>query len=159
MDTRMIKIRKLILLVLAAAVLLAITVLDVQPALAAGNDAKNDEEKPELTIEVVEDIPASDIEEQAVPLAESPDTAAAAGMRRTVIIWTLAAAAIAYAVFVLSGMKIRKSRRQMRASAAGPRSDGTGGGGSDPAHHAGQLQCLGKIGGLHRPAVDLHHRG
>lgn len=129
MDTRISKIRKLIALALTAAVLLFTAMaLATMPSLAVGNDAENDEDKPEITIEVVEEIPAEDIEEQPVPLAASADTKTAEGVRHTVVIWTLAALIIAYSAFLLSGMRLRKSNRQIKAGTEGDRNDGAGGG-------------------------------
>ena len=115
MDTRNLKIRRVMAMTLTAAVvLLAALLLSARTSQAATDDGKNDDDKPNITVEVVEDIPAADIEEQQVPLADSPATAAADGTRHMVIAWTLGAVVIAYAVFILTGMRRRASRRQVR---------------------------------------------
>ena len=128
MDTRITRIKKLIAMALTAALFMTVTmVLSIQTTLAAGNDDENDEDRPEIAVEVVEEIPAEDIEEQEVPLADNPMTAAAGSMRLTVVTWTLGAVVIAYAVFIISGMKRRKTRRQIMAGSGGDRSDDSGG--------------------------------
>ena len=128
MDTREMKIRKIIAIILAATVtMLGITFLSMQTSLAETEDGKDeDENRPEITVEVVEDIPAEDIEEQKVPLADSSATAAAANTRNTVVAWTLGAVALAYAVFIISGMRLRKGRRLKRSGSGGDR-DSAGG--------------------------------
>ena len=127
MDTRITRIKKLIAMALTAALFMTVTmVLSIQTTLAAGND-DDDEDRPEIAVEVVEEIPAEDIEEQEVPLADNPMTAAAGSMRLTVVTWTLGAVVIAYAVFIISGMKRRKTRRQIMAGSGGDRSDDSGG--------------------------------
>ena len=129
MDTREMKIRKIIATILAATVtMLGITFLSMQTSLAETEDGKDeDENRPEITVEVVEDIPAEDIEEQKVPLADTSATAAAANTRMTVVAWTLGAVALAYAVFIISGMRLRKGRRLKRSGSGGDR-DSAGGG-------------------------------
>ena len=128
MDTREMKIRKIIATILAATVtMLGITFLSMQTSLAETEDGKDeDENRPEITVEVVEDIPAEDIEEQKVPLADTSATAAAANTRNTVVAWTLGAVALAYAVFIISGMRLRKGRRLKRSGSGGDR-DSAGG--------------------------------
>lgn len=122
MDTRIMKIRKISALTLmAAAVMTGIMMLSMQTTLAEGEDNVNDKDRPEVTVEVVEKIPAADIEEQQVPLADSPYTAAADNTRQTVVTWTMGAVVLAYAVFIISGMRVRKTRRQIRAGAGGDR--------------------------------------
>lgn len=126
MDTRELKIRKILAIALAATVaVLGITALSAQTTLAESDD-DNDDKRPEITVEVVEDIPAEDIEEQKVPLADSSATAAAANTRNTVVAWTLGAVALAYAVFIISGMRLRKGRRLKRSGSGGDR-DSAGG--------------------------------
>ena len=128
MDTRLLKIRKIIVLALAAAlVLLGMMLSLTRIALAEGNEGEGDSDKPEISIEVVEDIPAAEIEEQEVPLAESATTAAAGNTRLMVISWTLGAVVIAYAVFIISGMRRRKMHRQMQAGTSGDRGSSDGG--------------------------------
>ena len=127
MDTRVLGIRKIIALALVAALtILSIWVLSARISLAEGEENK-DENKPEITIEVVEEIPAAEIEEQEVPLAESPLTAAAGNTRQTVVTWTLGAVVLAYVVFIISGMRLRKTRRQMQAGTSGDRGGNDGG--------------------------------
>lgn len=127
MDTRVLGIRKIIALALVAALtILSIWALSARISLAEGEENK-DENKPEITIEVVEEIPAAEIEEQEVPLAESPLTAAAGNTRQTVVTWTLGAVVLAYVVFIISGMRLRKTRRQMQAGTSGDRGGNDGG--------------------------------
>ena len=127
MDTRVLGIRKIIALALVAALtILSIWALSARISLAEGEENK-DENKPEITIEVVEEIPAAEIEEQEVPLAESPLTAAASNTRQTVVTWTLGAVVLAYVVFIISGMRLRKTRRQMQAGTSGDRGGNDGG--------------------------------
>ena len=126
MDTRELKKKKILAIALAATVAaLGITALSAQTTLAESDD-DNDDKRPEITVEVVEDIPAEDIEEQKVPLADSSATAAAANTRNTVVAWTLGAVALAYAVFIISGMRLRKGRRLKRSGSGGDR-DSAGG--------------------------------
>lgn len=121
MDTRSTKIRKLAaFIIMAAFVLFSIVAFSIQFTQAAVNDEENGD-KPEITIEVVEDIPAAEIEEQEVPLADTPMTAAAGNMRTTVTAWTLGVVIIAYLVFLISGMRLRKNRRKMHGGTAGDR--------------------------------------
>lgn len=122
MDTRISKRRRIIALTLmAAAVMTGIWLLSMQITLAEGEGNVNDKDRPEVTVEVVEKIPAADIEEQQVPLADSPYTAAADNTRQTVLTWTMGAVVLAYAVFIISGMRARKTRRQIRAGTGGDR--------------------------------------
>ena len=128
MDTRNLKFRRLLALVLAAGVMmLMVLALSAQTTLAEENDEENDGDQPEITIEVVEDIPAADIEEQEVPLAATVGAEAFDKTRRMVMVWTLAVVVIAYAIFVLSGMRRRKARRLMKAGTDGDRSGDTAG--------------------------------
>ena len=126
MDKRDLKIRKIIALALTATVrALLTTVLSMQTTLAESEE-DNDDKRPEITVEVVEDIPAEDIEEQKVPLADSSATAAAANTRMTVVAWTLGAVVLAYSVFIITGMRLRKGRRLKRSGSGGDR-DSAGG--------------------------------
>ena len=135
MDTRMTdtkrseKIRRILTFALAAAVAaLCFTAFNAQSVMAEGEEDEKEDGRPDITIEVVEDIPAADIEEQETPLAESPDTAAADNTRQTMNIWILGAVVIAYAVFLLSGTRRRKVRRQMKAGNEGDRGSTPAGG-------------------------------
>lgn len=123
MDVRISRIRKLIGLALTAALIMLAMALATQITLAEGEE----DERPDISIEVVEDIPAADIQEQEVPLADSPQTAKADNVRMTALIWTLGAVVIAYVVFIISGMRLRKSRRQKQAGTVGDRGDPAGG--------------------------------
>ncbi len=124
MDKRKLRIRKTIAFSLAVFfTVLMVTALSMQTTLADDEDNNN---RPNITVEVVEDIPAEDIEEQEVPLADTPITEAAVSTRMTVVAWTLGAVAIAYAVFIISGMRLRKGRRLKRSGSSGDR-DGAGG--------------------------------
>ena len=125
MDKRDMKLRKIFAFSLAVTLAaLGITTLSIQTTLA--EDEENEDKRPDITVEVVEDIPAEDIEEQEVPLADSPTTEAAVSTRMTVVAWTLGAVVIAYTVFIISGMRLRKSRRLKRAGSGGDR-EGAGG--------------------------------
>ena len=127
MDTRITKLRKLAAFILTAAlIILSMMAMSVRITLAAGNEGEEDGDQPGITIEVVEEIPAAEIEEQEVPLADTPLTAAAGNTRSTVISWTRGAGIIAYMVFLISGMRLRKNRRRMHAGAGGDRGSGTG---------------------------------
>lgn len=134
MDTRITRIeriksiKRIFAFVLVAAAALCVMAFDSQMAMAEGEDDEKKEGRPDITIEIVEDIPAADIEEQEVPLAESPDTAAADSTRQTMNIWILGAVVIAYAVFILSGIRRRKTRRQMKAGTEGDRGSTPAGG-------------------------------
>ena len=125
MDKRKLRIKKIIAFSLAVFfTVLTVTALSMQTTLADDEDDNNN--RPNITVEVVEDIPAEDIEEQEVPLADTPITEAAVSTRMTVVAWTLGAVAIAYAVFIISGMRLRKGRRLKRSGSGGDR-DGAGG--------------------------------
>ncbi len=135
MDTRMTetkrseKIRRILTFALAAAVAaLCFTAFNAQSVMAEGEEDEKEDGRPDITIEVVEDIPAADIEEQETPLAESPDTAAADNTRQTMNIWILGAVVIAYAVFIVTGSRRRKARRQMKAGTEGDRGSTPAGG-------------------------------
>ena len=135
MDTRMTetkrseKIRRILTFALAAAVAaLCFTAFNAQSVMAEGEEDEKEDGRPDITIEVVEDIPAADIEEQETPLAESPDTAAADNTRQTMNIWILGAVVIAYAVFIITGSRRRKARRQMKAGTEGDRGSTPAGG-------------------------------
>jgi len=121
--------RRLLTFALSAAVAaLCFTAFNAQAVMAEGEEDNKEDGRPNITIEVVEDIPAADIEEQETPLAESPDTAAADNTRQTMNIWILGAVVIAYAVFIVSGMRRRKVRRQMKAGTEGDRGSTSAGG-------------------------------
>ena len=122
MDTRNLRSRRLLSLAIAAGVLLFVVMaISVQTTLAVDNEEDKDGDKPDITVEVVEDIPAADIEEQEVPLAATAGAEAFDNTRHMVMVWTLAVVVIAYAVFLLSGMRRRKARRQIQAGTAGDR--------------------------------------
>jgi hypothetical protein len=121
MDTRIAKLKKLAALAFSAAlIMLSIVALSSQFILAEDNNG----DKPEITIEVVEEIPAAEIEEQEVPLADTPMTAAADNTRNMVVAWTFGVVIIAYMVFLISGMRLRKNRRIMQGGTAGDRDNG-----------------------------------
>ncbi len=123
MDARILKLRKLIGMILTAAMIVLLVMMATQITLAKGED----DERPDISIEVVEEIPAADIQEQEVPLADSSQTAKADNVRMTALAWTLGAVFIAYVVFIISGMRFRKSRRLKQAGSSGDR-DGPEGG-------------------------------
>ena len=125
MDTRSTKLKKLAALVFGAALIMfSIVALSSQFILAEDNDGEENGDNPEITIEVVEDIPAAEIEEQEVPLADTPMTAAAGNTRTAVVAWTFGVVIIAYMVFLVSGMRLRKNRRMMQGGTAGDRGNG-----------------------------------
>ena len=66
---------------------------------AAGETGDTAEERPEITIEVVEDIPAADIVEQELPLAAGPNTASADAARHAAMMGVVLLATIGYAVY------------------------------------------------------------
>ena len=122
MDTRNLRSRRLLSLAIAAGVLLFVVMaISVQTTLAVDNEEEKDGDKPDITVEVVEDIPAADIEEQEVPLAATAGAEAFDNTRHMVMVWTLVVVVIAYAVFLLSGMRRRKACRQIQAGTAGDR--------------------------------------
>ena len=113
MDTHSIRIRKTVVLILAAVLFLfGTTVVSARAATTEDINDEGNSKRPEITIEVVEDIAAAEIEEQEVPLADTPLTAAAGNTRSTVIKWTLGAVIAAYMVFLITGMNRRKKRRR-----------------------------------------------
>ena len=135
MDTRMKETKKsekrgrILAFALAAAVAaLCFTAFNAQSVMAEGEEDEKEDGRPDITIEVVEDIPAADIEEQETPLADAPDTAAADNTRQTMNIWILGAVVIAYAVFIVTGSRRRKARRQMKAGTEGDRGSTPAGG-------------------------------
>ena len=123
MDARILKLRKLIGMILTAAMIVLLVMMATQITLAKGED----DERPDISIEVVEEIPAADIQEQEVPLADSSQTAKADNVRMTAVAWTLGAVFIAYVVFIISGMRFRKSRRLRQAGTGGDRAGPEGG--------------------------------
>ena len=128
MDTSSGRIVKSILIGAVVCTLCITTVsLSLQITHAAGEEEKKKDRR-EVTVEVVGEEPAEDIEESEVPLAASPDSAAAENMRSMIMIWALAAAILAYAVFILLGMKRRKMNRKLRAGTEGDRGDTSEGG-------------------------------
>ena len=122
MDAKILKRRKLMGIILAAAMIVLVVMMATQITLA-----EDDDEKPEISIEVVEEIPAADIQEQEVPLADSSQTAKADNVRMTAVAWTLGAVFIAYVVFIITGMRFRKSRRLRQAGTGGDRGEPEGG--------------------------------
>ena len=87
------------LLTALIAVLAALPVLTV---CAAGTESGNGEKDPgkgTLTVTVVEDIPAEEIEENEVPLAALPETPARRGVRHVLLAALLLASAAGYVVY------------------------------------------------------------
>ena len=122
MNTSSNRIVKGILIAAVVMTLLAAAVsASLQIAYAEGKD-ENDDRK-EVTVEVVGEEPAQDIEESDVPLAASPDSAAAESSRSMIMAWVIAAAVLSYFVFILLGMKRRKINRKFRAGTEGDRGD------------------------------------
>ena len=73
-------------------------------------------DKKEIVIEVEEDIPAMDIEEQEVPLAASPNTHTRSGVRHAVLMGVFLAGAIGYAGYFT---RYDKKLFRLRKEAAG----------------------------------------
>ena len=120
-------VRKVLAAAVALTLLAAAVSVSIQITHAAGKEEKKKDRK-KVTVEVVGEEPAEDIEESKVPLAASPDTQAEKNTRSMIIIWTIAAAVLAYAVFILLGMKRRKINRTLRAGSEGDRGDTSEGG-------------------------------
>lgn len=128
MNTGSYRIVKAVLMAGAVLTLFTITVsMSLQITHGAGKEEKK-KDRQKVTVEVVDEQPAPDIEESEVPLAASPHSAAAANMRTLIIIWAIAAAVLAYAVFILLGMKRRKSNKILRAGTEGDRGETSEGG-------------------------------
>ena len=89
--------------VLAATVVLTLFTVTVSMSLQTTHATSKEDKKKdrqEVTVEVVGEEPAQDIEESKVPLAASPHSAAEKSTRSMIIIWAIAAAVLAYAVFL-----------------------------------------------------------
>lgn len=114
------------LILMAALIIMSMAALSVQSVRAEDNDGEGDGDKPEITIEVVEEIPAAEIEEQEVPLADTLYTDTAGNTRTTVISWTIGTIVIAYLVFLFSGMSRRKKIRRMLTETLDAGDSGTG---------------------------------
>ena len=128
MNTGSYKVVRRVLAAAVALTLLAAAVsVSIQITHAAGKEEKKKDRK-KVTVEVVGEEPAEDIEESKVPLAASPHTEAVKNTRSMIIIWTIAAVVLAYAVFILLGMKRRKINRTLRAGSEGDRGDTSEGG-------------------------------
>ena len=128
MNTSSYKIVKALLMAAVVLILFITTVtVTLQITHAAGKEDKKKDRK-EVIVEVVGEEPAEDIEESEVPLAASPNSKAMKNTRSTIIIWTIAAAVLAYIVFILLGMKRRKINRTLRAGTEGDRGDTSEGG-------------------------------
>ena len=65
----------------------------------AEGESGETEDRPEITIEVVEDIPAADITEQELPLAAGPNTESADAARHAAMMGVVLLATIGYAVY------------------------------------------------------------
>ena len=117
--------------VLVAAVFLILFIVTVSMSLQITHATSKEEKKKnrqEVTVEVVGEEPAQDIEESKVPLAASPHSAAEESTRNMIIVWVIAAAVLAYVVFILLGMKRRKANKIVRAGTEGDRGDDSEGG-------------------------------
>ena len=122
---------KIIRVILITAVVWTLFILALSMSLqmthAAGKEEKK-KDRQEVTVEVVDEEPAQDIEESEVPLAASPHSAAMESTRSMIIAWTIAAAVLAYAIFILLGIKRRKMKKTLRAGTEGDRGDTAEGG-------------------------------
>lgn len=117
--------------ILAAAVVLILFIVTVSMSLQITHATSKGEKKKdrrEVTVEVVGEEPAQDIEESKVPLAASPHSAAEKSTRSMIIVWAIVAAVLAYGVFILLGMKRRKANKILRAGTEGDRGDDSEGG-------------------------------
>ena len=95
------------------------------PAGALGAEAAPAETPRPLIVEVVEDIPAYEIEENQVPLAAYPDTPARSGVRHTAMMGLVLAAVIGYVVY-FHRYEARLFRLRQEAALAERRSAGHG---------------------------------
>ena len=117
--------------VLIAGIIWILVIVTLSVSLQITHATSKEEKKKdrrEVTVEVVDEEPAQDIEESEVPLAASPDSAAVGNSRNMIIIWAVAAAVLAYLVFILLGMKRRKINRTLRSGTEGDRGDTSEGG-------------------------------
>lgn len=122
---------KVVRKVLAAAVALTLLAAAVSVSIQithATSKGEKKKDRQEVTVEVVGEEPAEDIEESKVPLAASPHSAAEKSTRSMIIVWAIVAAVLAYGVFILLGMKRRKINRTLRAGTEGDRGDDSEGG-------------------------------
>ena len=128
MKTSSNRIVREVLIAVVVWTLFIVTVLtSLQITYAAGKEEKK-KDRQEVTVEVVDEKPAPDIEESEVPLAASPHSAAMESTRSLIIIWAITAALLAYLVFILLGMKRRKINKKLRAGTEGDRGDTAEGG-------------------------------
>ena len=128
MNTGSYRIVRAVLTAAVICTLFIVTItLPIQITYAEGKEEKK-KDRQEVTVEVVGEEPAEDIEESEVPLAASPHSAAMESTRGMIIVWTIAAAVLAYVVFILLGMKRRKINRTLRAGTEGDRGDTSEGG-------------------------------
>ena len=128
MNTGSYRIVRAVLITAVVWILFIVTLsMSLQITHAAGKEEKK-KDRQEVTVEVVGEEPAQDIEESEVPLAASPHSAAMENTRSMIIVWTIAAAVLAYVVFILLGIKRRKMRKTLRAGTEGDRGDTAEGG-------------------------------
>lgn len=120
-------VRDILITAVVITFLVATVSVSLQITHAAGNEEKK-KEKQKVTVEVVGEEPAGDIEESKVPLAASPNSPAMENTRGMIIGWTIAAAVLAYVVFILLGARRRKLNRKLRAGTEGDRGDTPEGG-------------------------------
>ncbi|MBE6040950.1 MAG: hypothetical protein E7220_00335 [Clostridiales bacterium] len=109
----------------AGAIILILSVIMMVMMFAADitRAADGEDERPEFSIEVVEEIPAEDIEEEAVPLAAAPDSPASEGIRHIGLMGLLLAGSIAYAAYFinyenkLAALRLEAAEAEARAGA------------------------------------------
>lgn len=99
-------------LLLSLIVMTGIFMSSSRISMAEGEDGRKD-----ITIEVVEDIPAEDIEEAEVPMAALPDSPVSNGVRHMGMMLILLAGVIAYAVYFTNYEKKLVSLRAQAAEA------------------------------------------
>ena len=111
-----------------AGMLAALMLLALLPAGAMGAEAASPETPQRLIVEVVEDIPAYEIEENQVPLAAYPDTPARSGVRHSAMMGLVLAAVIGYVVYFhryeARLFRLRQEAAQAERRAAGHSSPG-----------------------------------
>ena len=86
-------LQQALVLLMAFMVLIGLFMISTGVTLAEG------EEKKEIEIEVVEDIPAQDIEEKAVPLAALPQSDLSNGLRHAGLMLIVLVMTVAYAIY------------------------------------------------------------
>ncbi|MBR3330223.1 MAG: hypothetical protein IKG25_03290 [Mogibacterium sp.] len=112
------------LAVIAAAILIfAAGVMLPAHSVLAENEGDSDSGRKEITIEVVEDIPAGDIEDEEVPLAALPVSDKSNAVRHISMMLALLAGACAYSAYFI-GYEKKLVRLREEAAEAEVRAEG-----------------------------------